>query len=239
MWSQTQIGPNKTGVATSKGLTDSMVEGTQEFLPSGVGDEREIARVREEYVKEAEPIGSMPTPPKLKGMLKTAKQAIQGAHPVVFLDKLGGRLAFERTGARLWEGVLSKWDAYGSFSGGPTREEIEKIATEEFEHFRLLEDAHLKLGADPTVLTPCANLEATLSKGVMDVIVDARTDLIQSLQAVLIAELADNDAWETLTELARIAGENDLAKKFEIAAAEEAVHLENVRLWLAKAEARA
>lgn len=239
MWSQTQIGPNKTGAVSSGDLVESMVEGTLEFLPSGIGDEREIARVREEYVKEAEPIGSLPVPPKLKGVLKTAKQAIQGAHPVIFLDKLGARLAFERMGVRLWEGVLSKWDAYGPFAGGPTREEIEQITTEEFEHFRLLEEAITKLGADPTVLTPCGDLQATLSKGVLEVIVDARTDLIQSLEGILLAELADNEAWEGLTELARVAGEKDLVSLCKTAASAEAVHLEKVRLWLARAEARA
>lgn len=239
MWTQPQIGPNKTGAEAKGELTDSMVEGTLEFLPSGVGDERSIARVREEYVENAEPLGSMPPPPTLKGMLKTAKQAIQGSHPVIFLDKLGARLAFERTGTRLWEGVLSKWDAYGPFDGGPSRDELEKIASEEFQHYRLLEEAIAGLGADPTVLTPTANLQATLSKGALEIVVDARTDLIQSLEAALIAELADNEAWEGLVELARLAGEKELAARFEAAAAEEAAHLENVRLWLARADARA
>ena len=87
-----------------------------------------------------------------------------GAHPVVFLDKLGARLAFERMGTRLWEALLSKFDSYGSFTGGPTRDELERIATEEFEHFRLLNEAMIGLGADPTVVTPSANLQANLSK---------------------------------------------------------------------------
>jgi hypothetical protein len=238
MWTQTQIGPNKTGVETSRDLVDSMLEGTLEFLPSGIGDEREIARVREEYVKEAEPIGSMPPPPTLAGMVKTAKQAIQGEHPVIFLDKLGGRLAFERMGTRLWEAVLSKFDSYGSFEGGPERSEIETIAREEFEHFRTLEQAIRELGADPTVVTPCANLQATLGRGVLEVIVDARTDLIQSLEAILIAELADNEAWESLIDLAKCSGQGQLVSRFEPCAAEEAKHLEYVRLWLARAEAR-
>src|SRR5690349_17588390 len=121
MATQTHIGNNKTGVETAHDHIDSMLEGTLEFLPSGIGDEREIARVREEYVLDAEPIGSMPPPPTLAGMVKTARQALRGEHPLVFLDKLGGRLAFERTGTRLWEGLLSKFDAYGSFEGGPER----------------------------------------------------------------------------------------------------------------------
>jgi hypothetical protein len=41
------------------------------------------------------------------------------------------------------------------------------------------------------------------------VIVDPRTTLLQSLEAVLIAELFDNACWETLVELAQQAGEND------------------------------
>jgi hypothetical protein len=238
MANQTQIGTNKTGVETARELVDSMVAGTLEFLPSGVGDEREIAHVREEYVKDAEPIGSMPPPPTIKGMLKTAKSAIQGEHPVVLLDKLGARLAFERTGARLWEGLLSKFDAYGGFAGGPERGELERIAQEEFDHFRLLEQAIRQLGADPTAVTPSADLQATLSKGVLDVIVDPRTDLVQSLEAILIAELADNEAWESLVVLTQAAGEATLADGFVVAAAEEAEHLESVRLWLAKAEGR-
>ena len=238
MRTQPQLGSNKTGVATSPKLAESMLEGTLEFLPSGVGDEREIAHVREEFVRDAEPVGSMPPPPTLTGMAKAAKQALKGEHPVVLLDKLGGRLAFERTGTRLWEAVLSKFDSYGSFEGGPERSEIERIAQEEFDHFRLLEQAIKNLGADPTAVTPTANLQATLSKGVLEVIVDARTDLAQSLEAILIAELADNEAWEALIELTRQAGDEDLTTSFLVAVAQEAEHLELVRLWLAHAEAR-
>jgi len=238
MPTQTQIGSNKTGVETAHGLIDSMLEGTLEFLPSGIGDEREIARVREEYVLDAEPIGSMPPPTTLAGMVKTARQAMRGEHPVVFLDKLGGRLAFERTGTRLWEGLISKFDAYGSFEGGPERSDLERIAEEEFEHFRLLEQAIRQLGADPTVVTPSADLQATLGKGLLDVIVDARTDLVQSLEAILIAELADNDAWYALIVLTRHAGDEDLISRFASASADEADHLERVRLWLARAEGR-
>ncbi|HVJ20463.1 MAG TPA: ferritin-like domain-containing protein, partial [Polyangiaceae bacterium] len=139
---------------------------------------------------------------------------------------------------RLWEGLISKFDAYGSFEGGPERSDLERIAEEEFEHFRLLEQAIRQLGADPTVVTPSADLQATLGKGLLDVIVDARTDLVQSLEAILIAELADNDAWYALIVLTRHAGDEDLISRFASASADEADHLERVRLWLARAEGR-
>jgi rubrerythrin len=239
MSTHTHIGPNKTGVQTSRELVDRMLEGSLEFLPSGIGDEREIARVREDFVKEAEPLGSVPPPPTFIGMVRSAKQAVLGEHPVVFMDRLGARLAFERAGTRLWEAVLSKFDAYGGFDGGPSREDLARIAEDEFEHFRMLEQAVRTLGGDPTVVTPDADLQATLSKGVLEVVVDARTDLVQSLEGILVAELVDNDAWEALTELATLAGEMDLVSRFEHAAAQEATHLALVRSWLARAESRA
>jgi hypothetical protein len=65
------------------------------------------------------------------------------------------------------------------------------------------------------------------------VIVDPRTTLLQSLEAVLIAELSDNACWETLVELAQQAGENDLVQQFAQAQATEQEHLRKVRTWLA------
>src|SRR4051812_34142801 len=103
---QSQLGINRTGTATSPKLTEAMVQGTAEFPPTHQGDEREISHVREDYVRDAEPLGTVPPPPQLTGMLKSAKQALTGKHPVRLNDKLGERLAFERTGTRLWEALL-------------------------------------------------------------------------------------------------------------------------------------
>ena len=50
-----------------------------------------------------------------------ALQALKGGPPTQFLDKLGERLAFERTGVRLYEALISKHEALGSFAGGPDR----------------------------------------------------------------------------------------------------------------------
>jgi rubrerythrin len=176
------------------------------------------------------------TSPKLsKEMIAGAEE---GLRPSQFVDKLGERLAFERTGVRLYEALISKLDAFGSFAGGPTREMLVDIMDEEYEHFALLSDAITKLGGDPTVVTPSANLHATMTAGVMAVVVDPRTTFAQCLEAALIAELADNAGWEALTELASQNGDDDLAALFEAAASEEAVHLENVRSWLAMTQRR-
>lgn len=52
-----------------------------------------------------------------------------------FLDKLSERLAFERTGVRLYEALLNKCQTLGESAPGPTLEDIEHIGSEELEHF--------------------------------------------------------------------------------------------------------
>jgi bacterioferritin (cytochrome b1) len=232
------LGRNRTGIATSRQAAERMIEGTAEFPPNTDGDERSIAEVRETFTKDVEPVGSVPPPTNLKGMVKTAAKGIAGARPTQFVDKLGERLAFERTGVRLYEALISKYASYGGFDGGPTLAELEEIMREEHEHFRLLTDVVTRMGGDPTVMTPSADLQATMSKGILEVTVDARTTFVQCLEAALLAELADNDCWEALIEMARESGEPTVVAEFEAALEEEAEHLENVRTWLAAAQNR-
>jgi hypothetical protein len=232
------MGFNRTGVSTSPKLTKEMVQGTKEFAPSSAGDEREIAALRMEYAKAAEPLGHVPPPLTVKGAMKGAVQAIKGEPPAQLTDKLGERLGFERMGVRLYTAIVSKFDIYGGFPGGPSKVELEKILSEEYEHFKLLEGAVMKLGGDPTVMTPSADLQATMNRGVLEVVVEPRTDFVQCLEAALIAELADNDAWEMLSQLARQAGEEELAASFDRALLEEREHLIKVRAWLAAAQGR-
>jgi rubrerythrin len=232
------LGLNRTGIATSREAAERMIEGTNEFLPDSSGDESEIAQVRELFAKEAEPLGSVPPPTDVAGMVKTAVKGLKGARPTQFIDKLGERLAFERSGTRLYEALISKHAAFGSFTGGPSREDLERIMREEHEHFRLLSDVVTRMGGDPTVMTPSADLHATMTKGIMEVMVDARTTLVQCLEAILVAELADNECWEALIDLAQQSGEEAVVKAFEQAREDEADHLENVRAWIAAAQNR-
>jgi ferritin-like metal-binding protein YciE len=68
--------------------------------------------------------------------------------------------------------------------------------------------------------------------------VDPRTTLLQSLEAILIAELADNACWEALIALAQQAGEDTLVQPFEQALVTEQEHLMKVRTWLAAGQGR-
>jgi rubrerythrin len=211
----------------------------EEFPPTSQGSVQDIAQVRIAYAQSAEPLGSVPPPPTFKGKVETAVQAMKGERPTLFVDKLGERLAFERSGTRLYEALLSKYDAFGSFTGGPSRDDLEHVRQEEYRHFTLLQSAIEQLGGDPTAVTPSANIQTTAAHGITEVIVDPRTTLLQSLEAALIVELADNACWEALIELAQEAGENALVQQFQEALKNEQDHLEKVQAWIAAGQGRA
>jgi bacterioferritin (cytochrome b1) len=240
MATHAEIGMNRTGIGTSPELSDEMVKGMDEFGPStaSAGDGMEMAQVRADYARSAEPIGHITPPSNVKGMAKAAVKALKGQQPALFIDKIGERLAFERTGTRLYAALLTKFDALGGFEGGPARAEIVEILEEEYAHVQLLRDAAVKLGADPTLLTPSADLQATISRGVLEAVVDARTDVPQCLEAALVAELSDNECWSALVELAERAGEDEIARSFAEALDDEEEHLWRVRRWVAAAQGR-
>ena len=228
---QMEIGANKTGIATATELAAQMVSGTREFAPSSPGDEQEIARVRGMYSETAEPLGTVPPIAETGSKEAPSEQAVL----TELLDKLGARLSFERSGVRLYTALINKLEAYGSFTGGPERTDLERIRDQELEHFHLLGQAIEELGGDPTCVTPSADLQATMSKGVVDVLVDPRTNFVQGLEAILVAELVDRDSWAMLAELAELAGQRELRDQCQEAEVHEVDHRERVRGWLAKA----
>jgi hypothetical protein len=61
---------------------------------------------------------------------------------------------------------------------------------------------------------------------------DVRTTLNQSLEAILVAELADNVAWAVLVDLAETMGQDTLAADFREARAQQEEHLARLRTWL-------
>lgn len=230
-------GTNRTGIAAAGGLDAEMVAATQEFRPSSPGTAQAIAEVRVSYVQDDSALGEMP-PASFVDTAKSAITAATGGQPVLLLDKLGERLAFEHSGARLYEALISKHQAYGGFAGGPSAEDLLHILQEEYEHADMLQRAIEDLGGDPTALTPAANLAVNISSGLPQVLSDPRTNLLQSLEAILVAELADNECWAALEELAAQAGHDELAQGCRRAIDHERDHLRNVRRWVAAGQSR-
>ncbi|WP_437587053.1 ferritin-like domain-containing protein [Sorangium sp. So ce1000] len=229
---QSTIGTNTTGIATSPIDSKELIEFAQAIPPSSPGSEADAAAVRTEVAGASGPVGSVPPPVTLKGVVKAAGELIQGRPPALLIDKLGERLQFERSGTRLYEALIAKHDAQGTFEGGPTRADLEAIRDDELRHFALLKRAIERLGADPTAMTPSADVVGLASAGVLAVAAEPRINLGQSLQALLVAELTDNDSWRMLIDLAIAYGQDEMAAEFREAEQHEARHLELVRAWL-------
>jgi len=228
----TDIGTNRTGIKASPLDSKKTLEGARDSKLVDPGDAGMLADERMEWSQTADPVGTMPPPGTFKGTVKTVAGKLKGNEPNVFVDKLGERLAFERTGVRLYEALLCKLAAANVHEGGPTREEIEHIRDEELQHFKILKESIESLGGDPTTMTPCADITAVASSGILKVLSDPRSTLTQCLEAILIAELTDNDAWVMLTNLADGLGKADLAERFRQAMSEEEEHLMLVRTWV-------
>jgi len=226
----TDVGRNRTGLASSPIDARAMLENSSVSVPSG-RNAREIFNLRLADSRDAEPVGTMPPPPTLKGIAKAALEKLRGNEPMVFLDKLGERLAYERTGVRLYEALLVKFEASRSQDPTITSQALMEIRADELAHAGLLRDAIELLGGDPTVMTPCASISAVASMGFMQALTDPRTTFTQALGVVLTVELNDSAAWELLIDLANGLGLDDLTQDFREALAEEQRHLERIKAW--------
>ena len=71
-------------------------------------DDSGMVKIRTAYIEAAGPVGSVPPPGTAKGAVKAGMQALTGRKAHVFIDRIGERLAFERTGTRLYEALITK-----------------------------------------------------------------------------------------------------------------------------------
>jgi bacterioferritin (cytochrome b1) len=221
---------NRTGIMTNPQLSAELINGAEETEPDSEGDAADLALIREAYITEAASIGSVPVVLEVSEDGENAG-AFEGLESL--LDKLGERLAFERQGTRLYETALQKCEALViQDEVGPSIEELQHICNEELEHFKLLQKAIIKLGGDATLQTPSADVAGILSLGMVQVVSDPRTTVPQMLQALLTAELVDNDGWQLLGDLAAELGQDELEEQCRKALEEEQEHLEKVREWV-------
>ena len=232
----TKLGLNRTGAQMAPINTSAMQEAADTALgiddPSLKADPMAAAAVRGQYVTEAGRLGSVPVPGTLTGMLKTGMQKVMGNQPEMLVDKLGERLAFERSGTRLYEAMIAKVQAMQGTPMAIPVAELISIREDEARHFKLLEHALVRLGADPTAQTPCADVIGVTSQGVLATVSDPRTTVAQALNALLTAELTDNAGWELLIKLAEEHQQQQMADEFRDALADEEEHLMKVRAWL-------
>ncbi|TFW09885.1 ferritin-like domain-containing protein [Oxalobacteraceae bacterium OM1] len=227
---------NRTGVQMSP--LDSM-EMTKDvppsMMPSTPGDESALAEMRGRYIAEADAIGSVPLPGTMKGALTTGVQMLTGKEPQILIDKLGERLAFERTGTRLYDALIVKFTTLEDNTTSMTLADLQQIRADEARHFAILVEAIKSIGGDPTSQTPCADVAGVESMGLMQVVSDPRTTMAQALHAVLVAEMTDNVGWDMLIALAEDHGQSTMVTDFSLALTEEQTHLQRVQRWMEEA----
>jgi hypothetical protein len=232
MSAQAQIGMNRTGVMTSPIESQKMLEAEEALNPLFEGEPADFVDIKVQSIAEADRLGSVPPPASVKGVLKTGMKMMTGSKPQVFLDKLAERAAYERGGTRLYDALIVKFQTTkGADASGATMEELTKIRADEVTHYHLVVDAIRSLGGDPTAQTPSADIVGVETMGLMQVLNDPRTTFSDCLNAMLIAELTDVDAWNLLANLAESIGEEELASRFRDALLEENHHLQMVRGW--------
>lgn len=235
MKEETHIGMNRTGIQMSPFDTGAMQSPPASEIPATPGSDAALAQMRSSYIAEADAIGSVPVPATLTGAVTTGVSMLTGNNPTILLDKLGERLAFERTGTRLYDALLTKVETLQQGTTSMTIGELRQIRDEEMRHFAMVASAIESLGGDPTSQTPCADLVGVESMGLMQVITDPRTTLAQSLHAILVAEMTDNNGWEHLIALAEDQGQSSMIADFSMALDKERAHLQMVQTWFEEA----
>jgi len=159
MKEQVPMGMNRTGIQMSPLDSSSMQSGMPPSMtPMTPGDDTALAEMRARYITEADPIGSVPVPGTVKGALTTGLSMLTGDQPQLLMDKLGERLAFERTGTRLYDALITKFTALEDSTTSMTLADLQKIRQDEARHFSMIASAIESLGGDPTSQTPCADL---------------------------------------------------------------------------------
>jgi hypothetical protein len=229
------VGVNRTGLDMAPLSRGDMIEYAQAEAGRAPDSDGAFEAVHMAYIEEAERVGSVPIPATVKGMASTAASKMKGKKPEVLIDKLGERMAFERTGTRLYEAMLLKCGAVDGRNNPIDVAALARIRDDEEMHFHLVHKFIERLGADPTAMTPCADVVGVQGMGLMQVISDPRTTIAQALNALLTAELTDNASWELLIELAEQTGHEEMATEFSAALEAERQHLEMVRGWLREA----
>lgn len=224
-------GMNRTGMKASPGDAKRLLEvqDLQEATPapSPTADE-----IRARYRAEADPLGSVPPPTTVRGVLGTAVQALAGHKLHILLDKLAERAAYERTGVRIYDAMLRKLVGVDTLPPGLTMAGLQEIRDEELRHFRLLAGCIEQLGGDPTAMTPCASLTGVKGMGLVQAMNDPRLTIAQALDTLLGIEVMDVASWELLIGLTSDFGLDDMAAQFTDALAAENRHEATVRGWV-------
>lgn len=228
-----KMGPNRTGIDMSPVDSQRMMEGARNMTETTAPQEG-VIDFRKAVAEDRGVVGSVPVPLSFKGVLSAGKEKLKGHSPEVLINKLGQRLAFERAGTRLYDALISKCSTAMDPAAGKivSLDRLRQFRDEEHQHALMLKTIMTDVGADPTAMTPDADVSAVASMGLPKVIAEPRTSVLQCLEAIQIAELADNVAWVDLQALCLNMGLEDIAESFKTPISQESVHEEVITDWI-------
>lgn len=147
------------------------------------------------------------------------------ANPEKVIDLLCERLAYERTGVKLYDAIIKK--ARGSKLTTHLKKvmkELQEHRDQEQEHADWCAEQITNLGGDPELKTEMALLTETESQGIEQIIF-SDAPLSQMFHALNSAELTDNAGWAQLVGLAEQVGDEEARREFQERLKHEEEHL--------------
>lgn len=156
-----------------------------------------------------------------EGVSFMSEQLIKQDFSQEFVDRCTARWRFEKTGVRLYDKALI-------ICPPELRADLTRIRDEEKKHEEMLEEVIRSYGSNPHSETPSSRIASIESKGIVDV-VENETDFKAVSDALLGAEVIDQEGWELLIDLSSALNDTDTRARFEAALHEEREHLRILR----------
>ncbi len=141
------------------------------------------------------------------------------------IDLLCERLAFERSGVKLYDKILTEMKASQNPQITKMLEPMQEHRDQEKEHEEWLEAQIRSLGADDKKPTEMSRLVTKESQGIEEVVLKGTGQIAHLFHALLAAELVDNAGWDLLVQLADEADDSKARREFKKRLHEEEEHL--------------
>ena len=140
------------------------------------------------------------------------------------IDLLNERLAFERTGVRIYDRILLRMRLAQDGEVQRMINRVQRHRDEEHEHEEWLEEQIRDLRGDDHLPTEKSVLVLAETQGI-ERVVHRDPRLAHDFHALLTAELADTAGWDLLVRIADQFGDRDAAREFRQRHREEQEHV--------------
>ncbi len=145
-------------------------------------------------------------------------------NPEKVIDLLAERLAYERSGVKLYDAILKKVKASRHTQLKKLAKELKEHRDHEVEHAEWCEEQIRALGGDPDEKTEKALLVEIEAQGIEEIIF-GDAPLSQMFHALNMAELGDNAGWAQLVGIAEQCGDEEARAEFQERLDHEEEHL--------------